>query len=360
MPRSKKKRNHRLKFRRRTEPGAAPGTLVADPQAPPPQIQVIAYGPEEVVEEQIGKVEELREFVGQYPICWINVDGLGDTAVLKELGRMFGMHQLALEDVVHTHQRSKVEEYEEHLFVVARMVSFAEHLETEQISLFIGKNFVVTFQERPGGDSLDPVRERLRSGRGAIREAGSDFLAYAILDAVIDGYFPVLERLGDQLEDLDDELSDRPTREIIPKIHNVRRELLILRRAIAPHRDAVNALLHQPHPLISRETQLFLRDCYDHTVQIIDLVTSYRELCGDLKDTYLSLVSNRLNEVMKVLTIISTIFIPMSWVASVYGMNFAILPEKDWRWGYPFSLALMAALAGSLLYVFWRRGWLTK
>jgi magnesium transporter len=240
------------------------------------------------------------------------------------------------------------------------MVSFAEHLETEQISLFIGKNFVVTFQERPGGDSLDPVRERLRSGRGAIREAGSDFLAYAILDAVIDGYFPVLERLGDQLEDLDDELSDRPTREIIPKIHNVRRELLILRRAIAPHRDAVNALLHQPHPLISRETQLFLRDCYDHTVQIIDLVTSYRELCGDLKDTYLSLVSNRLNEVMKVLTIISTIFIPMSWVASVYGMNFAILPEKDWRWGYPFSLALMAALAGSLLYVFWRRGWLTK
>ncbi len=360
MSKSKRRRG-RLKLSRRAHPGMAPGTLIGDPQAPKPVIRVIAYGPEEFVDQTVAQAADVRQFLGRYPVVWVDIDGLGDVAAIEEIGRIFGLHQLALEDVINAHQRSKVEDYEKYLFWVARMASLNDHLETEQVSMFLGSNFVLTFQERPGGDCLNALRERLRGGRATLRRTGADYLAYEIFDGIIDGYFPILERLSDQIDELDETLFDHPTRAMVGRIHHLRRELLILRRSISPHRDAVNELLHLDSPLIGKETRPFLRDVYDHTAQLMDLVASYREVCAELKDTYLSLVSNRLNEVMKVLTIIATIFIPLSFVAGVYGMNFKNMPEiEDWRYGYPFSLGIMAAIAGGLMYWFWRRGWLTS
>lgn len=353
-----KKRRGRLKITRRTNPGAPAGALVSDPHAPPPQIQVIGIAPEEIVERTVKNAAEIRDFVGRYPILWVDIDGLGDVAAIEEIGRIFGLHPLALEDVVNVHQRSKVEEYDEHVFWVARMASLNDHLETEQVSMFLGRNYVLTFQERPGGDCLDAVRQRLRGTRAMRRPISADFLAYEIFDAIVDGYFPILERLSDDLDVLDEKLFDQPTRDMVGRIHHLRRELLMLRRAVSPHRDAVNSLLHLDTPLIGKETRLFLRDVYDHTAQLMDLVASYREVCTELKDTYLSLVSNRLNEVIKVLTIISTIFMPLGFVAGVYGMNFDRLPGKETPWGFAVSLLFMAAIAGGLLTWFWRRGWL--
>jgi magnesium transporter len=357
MPKSKRHRG-RLKIARRVQPGVAPGTLVADPKAPQPEVQVIAFGPDGLIDETVAKAADVRQYLGRYPVIWVDVDGLGDIKAIEEIGRVFGLHHLALEDVVNVHQRSKVEEYDDHIFWVARMVSLNDHVETEQISLFLGKNFVLTFQERPGGDCLNSVRQRLHAERSALRQHGADYLAYEIFDAIVDGYFPVLERLSDQLEELDDQLFDTPSPDMVARIHHLRRELLILRRAVSPHRDAVNELLHLDSPLIGKETRFFLRDVYDHTAQLMDLVASYREVCTELKDTYLSLVSNRLNEVIKVLTIISTIFMPLGFIAGVYGMNFEVLPGKSDWWGFFASLAFMASVAGGLMYWFWRKGWL--
>jgi magnesium transporter len=243
------------------------------------------------------------------------------------------------------------------------MVSLAnDELVSEQVSLFLGRNYVLTFQYLPG-DSFDPVRSRLRTARGRIRNSGADFLAYALLDATIDGYFPVLEVYGTRIEEIEDRMSERVGSESIHQTHRLRSDLMLLRRFIWPHREAVHALLRDEHPLISAETRVYLRDCYDHTVQIIDVVETHRDLCADLRELYFTQVSTRTNEIMKVLTIIATIFIPLGFIAGVYGMNFNTavsrwnMPELNWPFGYPFALGLMAAVAGGLLYLFWRRGW---
>ncbi|UCF29978.1 MAG: magnesium/cobalt transporter CorA [bacterium] len=357
-------KGRRPSFRRRTAPGAPPGTLETDPHAPFPAISVIGFGPERVVEKTVQDVRELELLVEGTPVTWINVDGLGDAPTLIELAEMFGIHRLALEDVVHPHQRAKVEEYGEELFIVARMISREnEVLSTEQISLFLGEGFVVTFQEHPG-DCLEPVRERIRKGRGRIRQAGSDYLAYAILDAVVDAYFPILEELGEELEELEEEILEIPDRGTVSRIHTLKRDLLLLRRTVWPLREAVNALLREESILMSRETQIYLRDCYDHTIQVIDMVENHRDITSGLMDFYLSSVSNRMNEVMKVLTIIATIFIPLTFIAGIYGMNFNPeaspwnMPELNWRWGYPVFWVLMVTIGGTLLYVFRRKGWL--
>ena len=354
-----------LRFRRRTPPGAAPGTVAVDPAASPPVIRVISYGPDELREEEVDDLDSLAALVGKRPVTWVDVQGLGDAQTIRKLGSIFGLHPLALEDVVSSHQRAKLEDYDEHLFVVARMLAFGARLDTEQISLFLGKNFVLTFQERPG-DCLDPVRDRIRKSRGRIRKSGADYLAYALLDAVVDAYFPVLEQYGELLDGLDEEVSAQPARNILVRIHGLRNDLLLLRRAIWPFRDAVGELVREPNPLISEETQVFLRDCHDHTIQIVDLVETSREMCADIREYYLSMVNNRMSEVMKVLTVIATIFIPLGFIAGLYGMNFdpAVsnwnMPELRWPHGYPFALGLMAAVAISLLMFFWRRGWLGR
>ena len=353
-------------FRRRTRPGEKPGTVVSVPDAAPPRIDVLCYGPAEVFEKEATTPDEAAELVGRLPVAWINVDGLGDAEIIKSFGRLFNLHPLALEDVVHVHQRAKVETYDDVLFLVARMASIGERLETEQISMFLGKNFVFTFQEGLPGDCLGAVRERVRNGYGRIRKAGPDYLVYSLLDAIIDGYFPVLEEFGNRLATLDDDIEENPHPEVVARAHQLRNELLLIRKAAWPHRDAANELVRAEHPYITDETRLYLRDCYDHTVQIMDVVETYRELCSDLRDYYLAVIGQRTNEIMKVLTIIATIFIPLSFIASVYGMNFDTarspwnMPELEWFYGYPFALGLMGATAGVLMYFFWRRGWLSK
>ena len=348
---------------RRTPPGAPPGTLIVDPEAPHPVIRVLAYGPEEYTERAVEDPQRVRDFLNTRPVTWVDVEGLGDAKTIRTLGEIFGLHRLALEDVINVHQRPKIEQYGDHHFIVARMVKLGEKLETEQLSLFLGQHFVLTFEEGYPGACLDPVRDRIRKGQGRIRQAQPDYLAYALLDAVIDSYFPILEEYGERLETLEDEIITQPHLDTIARIHEIKRDMLTLRRVIWPQREALNALLRDDISFITTETRLHLRDCYDHTVQLIDLVETYRELGSDLTDVSLSSISNRTNEIMRVLTVIATLFIPLTFIAGVYGMNFNPaaspwnLPELNWYWGYPFALTLMAAVALGQLAFFWRRGW---
>jgi magnesium transporter len=363
---SNRHRHRKPLFRRCAPPGAAPGTLVADPTASKPIVKLMAYGPEVFVELELRTIadfDRIPEILKQYPVTWVNVDGLGDAKVVARLGEIFGLHPLALEDVLNTHQRSKVEQYGDHLFIVARMIEGGADFETDQLGMFLGQRFVVTFQHLVG-DCLDPLRERIRVGRGIIRTAGPDYLAYAMLDAVVDSYFPVLERFGEEIEALEDAIINNPDRGIISHTHEVKSKLLVLRRAIWPLREALHVLVRDPNPVIHEDTRVYLRDCSDHTFQIIDLLETYRELASDLLELYHSSLSNRMNEVMQVLTVIATIFIPLTFIVGIYGMNFDTavspwnMPEVKWYYGYPAVWGLMIAIAGGLLLFFRRKGWL--
>jgi magnesium transporter len=337
--------------------------LILDPDAPRPVIALISYGPDGIAEGPVARPADIPPRMTAGAIHWINVDGLGDEAVLRELGAMFDLHRLALEDVVNTHQRAKVERYAEQLYIVAHQVQQGpEGLATEQISMFVGANYVLTFQERQG-DQFDPVRRRIREGRGRMRGAGTGYLAYALLDAIVDFYFPVLEGMGERLDQLEDDVLNRPQHSSIARIHAIKRELLTLRRSLWPMRDALNGLLRDPSPPIQTEDRYYLQDCYDHTLRVLEMVEMYREVSSSLLDVYLSSQGNRMNEIMKVLTMFASIFIPLTFIAGIYGMNFDPevspwnMPELAWRYGYPFSLALMAAVAFALLIYFARKGW---
>jgi magnesium transporter len=366
MKRSKAKEKRRKDdIHRRTFPGAAPGTLVIDPEALRSRVRVITYGSGTITNKQIDNPNDIREFLDHSPVTWVNVDGLGDAATLAKIGEVFDLHRLSLEDVVNVHQRAKVEPYGKYIFIVGRMVNNGSDgtLGTEQLSIFLGKNYVLTFQEQPG-DCFDPVRDRISKGGGRIRNSGPDYLAYALIDAFIDDYFPVLEGYGERLEALEDEVIARADTQIIAQIHQVKRDLLVLRRAMWPLREAINSLIRDPTPLITDETRIYLRDCYDHAVQLIDLLENYREIASSLVEVYLSSISNRLNEIMKVLTVFTVVFIPLNFIASIYGMNFNTdkslwnMPELNWRYGYPFTLALMAAVAVSMLVYFRKKKWI--
>ncbi|MBI5862972.1 MAG: magnesium/cobalt transporter CorA [Planctomycetes bacterium] len=359
-----KRRRHKAAFSRRTPPGAPPGVLVGDPSAPRPQITVFGLSAAGHEETEIRNTEAIPALLQRWPFVWINVDGLGDAGLVQELGAMFDLHRLALEDVLHVHQRAKAESYADVLFVVAPMPMPGRGWEVEQLSLFVGRNFLITFQERPGGDCLEQVRVRLRAGLGRARCLAPGYLMYALLDAAIDHYFPLLEEVGERLDALEGDILGRPRRDVVQRILDVKRDLRSVRRAVWPLRDALNTLLRDPNPLVADETRVYLRDCHDHVVQIIDLLENYRELAGGLTDIYLSNLSNSTNEIMKVLTIISTLFIPLTFIVGVYGMNFATdkspwnMPELGWYYGYPFVLALMAAIALGLFGFFIRKGWI--
>lgn len=357
-------RKRRESSYRHSQPGSEPGMLVADPAAPAAEITVFAFNPETVVERTVSDLADIENLKGKWPVLWINVDGTRDVTVVSKVGELFGLHKLALEDVVSNHQRAKVEEYDGYIFVVARMLIEGERLETEQLSLFLGESFVVSFQECAGGDPFSPVRDRIRKGHGRLRSAGADYLAYALIDSVIDHYYPVLEEYGERLDELETQVATRLEPGTVNVLHGIKRDLLTLRRAIWPLRDAINSLLRDGSALVSAETRVFIRDCYDHVVSIIDLIETYRELGSSLMDVYLSSVSNRMNEVMKVLTIISTIFLPATLIAGIYGMNFSPqrsplnMPELDWYYGYPYALALMVVLTIVTLSMFRVKGWL--
>ncbi|MCI0365664.1 MAG: magnesium/cobalt transporter CorA [Phycisphaerales bacterium] len=337
-----------------------PGTLSVSPSAPRPSIRVIAYGPDKVIDQPIDDPRDIAKGLHRLPVTWVNVDGLGDVETIRALGEIFGLHKLALEDVVHVGQRPKVDEFDQCLYIVARMIDRHDgKLDTEQLSMFLGPDYVITFQERPG-DCLDAIRLRIKEGRGRIRQAGADYLSYCILDAVIDDYFPVLESVGDKLERLEDETLENPQPSCAAGVHLIKRDLLLLRRAMWPLREAVSSLQRGTSPLIKDETRLYFRDCYDHTVQVLDLVEVYRELCTSLIEMYMTSISHRMNQIIKVLTIISTIFIPLTFIAGVYGMNFENQPEFGWKWAYPVVLAVMAAIGLGMLFMFWKRGWLRR
>jgi len=284
------------------------------------------------------------------------VDGLGDAEVIRALGEVFGLHRLALEDVTSPHQRAKVEQYGEDIFIVARMPSLAEGLETEQVSFFLGKNFLVSFQEKVG-DCFDPVRDRIRHARGRVRQAGADYLAYALFDAIVDAYFPIVEQYGEKVEALEDQLMANPGRQVAGRIHQIKRDLIVLRRAVWPLRETANSLCRDTATIITDETRIYLRDCYDHTIQIMDLVEGHREAASDLMNLYLTCISNRMNEVMKVLTVIATIFIPLTFVAGIYGMN-VLLPGESSPWAFPVIIAVMALIVLAMLTFFKKKNWL--
>ena len=358
--RSRKRKNWRNKFHRATPHGSEPGILIADPEAMASVIDVLAYSPDRVVESTIDDVSKIGESLDKLPVTWVSVNGLGDINAIAKLGGTFGVHQLALEDVVNVHQRAKVEQYGDQFFIVCRIASVPGKLETEQVSLFLGKNFVISFQER-SGSCLEPVRERIRKDKGRIRRCGVDYLAYALLDAVVDSYFPVLEQYGERLEILEDAIIAHPGKSIVTKIHEVKRDLLILRRSIWPFREAINSLMRDGSTAFTPETQLYLRDCSDHTMRVIDLIETYREISADLLDIYLSSLSNRMNEVMKILAIITTIFVPPTFFVGIYGMNFAEeasplkTPELKWLWGYPVVFMLVfSVLAGTFAFLWWK------
>lgn len=346
-------------FRKRHPPaGSQPGAMVISDKARRPAIRVMDYTADHLNEYEVDDVAQLRACLEKDSVSWVDVQGLGDEQVLKSIGETFSMHPLALADVVNIPQRPKVEPYDGQLFAVTRMALYREkQIVSEQVSLVIGRNYVVTFQELHG-DVFDTIRARIRQGGPVLRGSGPGYLAYAILDAVIDGYYPILEAFGERLDALEDELLEHPVPAVLQKIHRIRRELLAIRKVIWPQREAINALVHDTEPLISDDVRVHLRDCYDHCIQIIDVVETYRELAGSLMDMYLSSVGNRQNEVMKVLTVMASIFIPLSFLAGVYGMNFEYMPELGLRWAYPALLLVMMAVAAAMLMHFHRKGWL--
>ncbi|HEY9679090.1 MAG TPA: magnesium/cobalt transporter CorA [Drouetiella sp.] len=364
---SRTKKVHRDKIRqylRSHGVNTAPGSINAQPDAPQPVITVIAYNANNLVEQEVKDLKEIESFIKKYPVTWVNVDGFGDIEKIKAIAALFKIHNLALEDVMTFHQRAKVESYDNQYYIVAHMLEWVEgEIRGEQLNIFLGKNFVVTFQDGPI-DCMNPVRDRLRKGVGKLRSSGPDYLAYSLLDSVIDTFFPILENYGDSLENLEEQIIEKPTRKAIAQIHKIKRELLLLRRAIWPLREAINSLLRDTPEAFAPETLIHLRDCYDHTVQILDFIETYRELSADLQDVYLSSISNRMNEIMKVLTIVSTLCVPPTLVAGIYGMNFDTkvshwnMPELTWYYGYPFALGLMLIIVVITLAVMWSKGWL--
>ena len=343
------------------EPGTIPGTLNEDRDAPDTRVSLIDYNQNKVIPRRLHIPEDCAIYLDTESVSWVDVQGLRNTNILQRIGKVFELHPLVLEDVVIVPDRPKIEDYEDQLVIISRMVmptEAADGFHSEQVSFVLGKNYLLTVQEEPTLDCFDPVRLRIRNNKGIIRKQGADYLAYALLDAIIDGFFPVLEDYGERIEDLEEEVIVNPTRKTLRKIYRIRRELLQLRRAIWPQRSAINALIRDSNELIGEEVRIYLRDCYDHAVQVMDMVETYRELASGLMDVYLSAVSNRMNEIMKLLTVFSWIFLPLTFITGLYGMNFEYMPGLKTPWGFWLCVAAMVTLAGGLLVFFRRSGWL--
>ena len=337
-----------------TAPGTVPGFLQIPEDTNPTRMRVLAYGPDGHVEKQIEHIEEIDPFLAEHPTTWLTVDGYSDEATMVSLAAHFRLHRLILEDVVNGAQRAKIEPYSDHCFIVARIPAGANGC-TRQVSFILTDGCLIMLVDRPDEWS-EPVRERIVNRIGRIHQDGPDYLLYAILDTIIDSYYPIIETLGERLERLETEVLRKPSSNAVHRIHATKRTLLRLRRSIWPHREMVNALLRDTN-FLNEETQLHIRDCYDHLVRLAELIETLREVCTDLMNTYLSSLSNRMNEVMKFLTIIATIFIPLSFIAGLYGMNFRHMPELTWSFGYPMAAGAMIGVATIMLVFFWRKGW---
>jgi magnesium transporter len=341
--------------------GLHPGALVhvGEKRSEPIRITYMDYDEHELRESEPESVEGCFPLRDSPTVSWINVDGVHEIDAIDKLGRHFGLHPLTLEDIVNTEQRPKAEDFDDYLFLVLRMPTHdaaTGEIAIEQVSLILLPTCVVSFQEREG-DVFGPVRERIRGAKGRIRKEGADYLAYALVDAIVDAHFIVLEDIGDRIQTIEDELAADPSPDAMRSIHRLKRKMIRLRKSVWPLREAVNSLTKSESPLIRESTGLYLRDVYDHTIQIIDTIESLRDMLSGLLDLYLSSVSNRMNEVMKVLTIIATMFIPLTFIAGVYGMNFRYMPELEWRAGYAMVWGIMAAVIVGMLVFFKRKRW---
>ena len=348
--------------KRSTKAGLPPGTLVhvGEKRAEAVHITLIDYDEQSFQEKEVSTVEECFPFKATPTVTWINIDGLHQVDIIEKLGKQFELHPLILEDVLHTEQRPKYEDFDKYIFIVLRMLRYNEKIqavESEQVSLILGTNFVISFQERIG-DVFDHIRDRLRNAKGRIRKMGPDYLCYTLMDAIVDNYFAVLEIFGERIESMEEELVTNPIERTLQQIHTIKREMLFLRKSVWPLREVISVLQRSESSLISESTGIYLRDVYDHTIQVIDTVESYRDMVSGMLDIYLSSISNKMNAVMKVLTIIATIFIPLTFVAGIYGMNFENMPELKWRWGYGAVWLVMIVVAAIMMVFFRKKKWL--
>jgi len=348
--------------------GLPPGTLVyvGEKKVEAVKISYLDYDEQNFQEKQVSNIEECFPFKTTPTVTWINIDGLHDVEIIEKVGKQFELHPLVLEDVLHTEQRPKYEDFDKYIFIVLRMLRYNEQIqvvESEQVSLILGTNFVISFQERVG-DVFEPIRERLRNAKGRIRKMGPDYLAYALLDAIVDSYFVILEKVGERIESMEEELVSDPTEKTLQQIHTMKREMISMRKSVWPLREVISGVQRSESSIIEESTEIYLRDVYDHTIQIIDTIESFRDMVSGMLDIYLSSISNKMNEVMKVLTIIATIFIPLTFIAGIYGMNFNPekspwnMPELNSYWGYPVVWVVMAVVAVIMLIYFRRKKWL--
>lgn len=339
--------------------GLPPGALihVGDKKSDYVRIRVIDYDEEKLEERELETVEDCFSYKEKPAITWINIDGLHEVDIIQRIGTHFGLHSLVLEDILNTGQRPKMDDYENYIFVVSKMLFFDEEenqIRSEQFSLVLGPNYVISFQEK-SGDVFNPIRERLRKAKGRIRKMGADYLMYALIDSVVDNYFIVLEKIASKTEELEEGIIKNPSPEILQTIHNLKRELVFLRKAVWPQREMVSRLERGESSLIKDKTIVFLKDLHDHTFQVIDTTETLRDVVSGMLEVYLSSISNRMNETMKLLTIIATIFIPLTFIAGIYGMNFKHMPELDWPWGYFIILGVMLIVFVVMLIWFRRK-----
>lgn len=354
---------NRLIKKRSKKAGLPPGTIVhiGEKKVEKVRITIVDYDETNFEEKEAKTIQECFPFKDKPTTTWINIEGVHEPDIIEKIGGHFSLHPLLLEDIANTEQRPKMEDYGEYIFIVLKMLSYDEktkEVKAEQVSLIFGSNFVISFQEGIQGDVFDPVRERIRNGKGRTRKMGADYLAYALVDAIVDNYFLILEKLGEKIEDVEEELVTNPASETLRGIHHLKREMIFLRKSVWPLREVISCLERGESTLIKESTKIYLRDVYDHTIQVIDTVETFRDMLSGMLDIYLSSISNRMNQIMKVLTIIATIFIPLTFIVGIYGMNFEYMPELEWPGSYFVLLGIMAIIAIFMLTYFRKKGWL--
>jgi magnesium transporter len=342
--------------------GQLPGTLIhiGERKVEKSVITLIGYNEDSFEEKYIASPDELKGHLHNSHNLWINIDGISDTNVISQVGEIFNLHPLLLEDIVNTTQRPKFEDYGEYIFLVLKMIYYdndKKEIHAEQVSLVLGNDYCLTFQEQIG-DIFNPIRDRLKNNKGRLRKQGVDYLVYSLVDSVVDNYFIILERLGDFIEGMESELITQPDTKTLMDIYTLKRDAVFLRRSVWPLREVISSLERNDSKLIKKTSLVYLRDVYDHTIQVIDTIETFRDMLSGMLDIYLSSVSNRMNEVMKVLTIIATIFIPLTFIAGIYGMNFKYMPELNRPWGYPAVLGIMLLIFIGMLVYFKKRKWM--
>jgi magnesium transporter len=352
----------RLIKKRSKTMGLAPGTLVhiGEKKTEKTRITLIDYNSEKVLERELNNINEFFPFKKRSTTTWINIDGLHEIELIEKIGKHFEIHPLVLEDVLNTDQRPKMEDFDKYIFFVIKMLYIdnkTNEIHSEQVSIILGRNFVISFQEGIG-DVFDSVRGRIRSGKTRIRSRGADYLAYALLDAIVDNYFLILERIGEKIEAMEEDLVSNPSPKTLQDIYILKREMIYIRKSIWPLREVINNLLREESRIIKDNTHIYLRDLYDHAIQVIDTIETFRDLISGMLDIYMSSVSNKMNEIMKVLTIFAAIFIPLTFIAGVYGMNFQYMPELSISWAYPAVWVVIIIVSFSLLAYFKHKKWL--